>query len=205
MKSRFAMLALLALVSANASATVFNASLDSFGGPTLDIRNPGDGSVIYSGAISGGAIGYDSVTGDGSFDLSANLTSLAATSLHDTAVTTNSNGSLHFEGLVDFGGLGTTNNHFLGDLEVGYNYDAISDVAQFTYSPISAFGTGVPGFLIQDGPMAGALMDFNASSSFLAFVENPFPSYSPVPVPAAVWLFGSGLIGLFGLAGKRTA
>ncbi len=29
--------------------------------------------------------------------------------------------------------------------------------------------------------------------------------YSPVPIPAAVWLFGSGLIGLFGIAKKRKA
>jgi hypothetical protein len=28
-------------------------------------------------------------------------------------------------------------------------------------------------------------------------------SYSAVPVPAAVWLFGSGLVGLIGVARRR--
>jgi len=28
-------------------------------------------------------------------------------------------------------------------------------------------------------------------------------SFTPVPVPAAVWLFGSGLLGLIGMTGKR--
>lgn len=36
-----------------------------------------------------------------------------------------------------------------------------------------------------------------------AFVLNP--TAAPVPVPAAVWLLGSGLLGLFGIARKRKA
>lgn len=32
-----------------------------------------------------------------------------------------------------------------------------------------------------------------------------FSTYSVVPFPAAVWLFGSGLIGLFGLARRKKA
>jgi hypothetical protein len=31
------------------------------------------------------------------------------------------------------------------------------------------------------------------------------PTASPVPLPAAVWLFGSGLLGLFGVSRRRTA
>lgn len=34
-------------------------------------------------------------------------------------------------------------------------------------------------------------------------VDNTLPAFSAVPVPAAVWLFGSGLIGLIGLARKN--
>jgi hypothetical protein len=32
-----------------------------------------------------------------------------------------------------------------------------------------------------------------------------FVSQTPVPVPAAIWLFGSGLIGLAGIARRRAA
>ena len=33
---------------------------------------------------------------------------------------------------------------------------------------------------------------------------NTFAKFSPVPVPAAVWLFGSGLLGLIGIARRKT-
>jgi hypothetical protein len=41
------------------------------------------------------------------------------------------------------------------------------------------------------------------SSAFFAGSLLPPPDPSAVPVPAAVWLFGSGLIGLLGLASRR--
>lgn len=37
------------------------------------------------------------------------------------------------------------------------------------------------------------------------FTSAQFAGSTPVPVPAAVWLFGSGLIGLAGLARRKTA
>ena len=45
----------------------------------------------------------------------------------------------------------------------------------------------------QNGPFAGFNANFNAN---LAPV-------STVPVPAAVWLFGSGLLGLVGIARRK--
>jgi len=45
---------------------------------------------------------------------------------------------------------------------------------------------------------------FDESGVFAASAIAPPPS-SVVPVPAAVWLFGSGLIGLFGVAKRRKA
>lgn len=36
-------------------------------------------------------------------------------------------------------------------------------------------------------------------------ISGSFASYSPVPIPAAAWLFGSGLLGLAGIARRKKA
>jgi hypothetical protein len=57
-------------------------------------------------------------------------------------------------------------------------------------------GDGVMGLpMATGGPFAGFNANFNANMS-------PFPA-SSVPVPAAVWLFGSGLLGLAGIARRK--
>jgi len=38
-----------------------------------------------------------------------------------------------------------------------------------------------------------------------ATVGDTFSSTTVVPIPAAVWLFGTGLLGLFGMARKKRA
>ena len=54
-------------------------------------------------------------------------------------------------------------------------------------TPITA-PDGIPGLVMIDGAFPG----FSANFDFVA-----------VPVPAAVWLFGSGLLGLVGVARRR--
>jgi hypothetical protein len=44
-----------------------------------------------------------------------------------------------------------------------------------------------------DGPFVGQSANFNVMANL-----------TPIPVPAAVWLLGSGLVGLFGVARRRT-
>jgi hypothetical protein len=57
------------------------------------------------------------------------------------------------------------------------------------YASTDANGDGIPGIpTAVGGPTAGTNYNFN---------------FAPVPVPAAFWLFGSGLMGLFGFARKR--
>ena len=58
---------------------------------------------------------------------------------------------------------------------------------------------GISGSPMIDGPFAGTSVNFDIGSGNSLEVL----SVSSVPVPAAVWLFGSGLIGLIGLARRK--
>ena len=53
---------------------------------------------------------------------------------------------------------------------------------------------------MQDGPFGNNYANFDAQ-------ELTITSYTPsaIPVPAAVWLFGSGLLGLVGVARRKKA
>ena len=61
-------------------------------------------------------------------------------------------------------------------------------------------GDGTPGTAMQAGPFAGQSAVFNGT--LLDTVA--FSGTSAVPIPAAAWLFGSGLLGLAGVARRRT-
>ena len=53
-------------------------------------------------------------------------------------------------------------------------------------------GNGIPGTPMIDGPFSGFNANFNLR-----------PEVQAVPVPAAIWLMGSGLLGLAGVAGRK--
>ena len=59
---------------------------------------------------------------------------------------------------------------------------------------------GIGGNPMQDGPFGNNYANFDAQ-------ELTITSYTPsaIPVPAAVWLFGSGLLGLVGVARRKKA
>ena len=66
---------------------------------------------------------------------------------------------------------------------------------------------------VSDGPLShpagvssdiGILLDFALSAGDTVTFNTRF-DVTPVPVPAAVWLFGSGLLGLVGVARRKKA
>ena len=74
-------------------------------------------------------------------------------------------------------------------------------LAVFDCADVAGVCTGVNttvGGSMQTGPFAGATPAFNGTGSLEV-------SVSAIPVPAAVWLFGSGLLGLVGVARRRKA
>lgn len=60
-------------------------------------------------------------------------------------------------------------------------------------------GGDIGGTPMQDGPFQGSNANFDITSMTNIVIT------SEVPVPAAVWLFGSGLLGLVGVARRRKA
>jgi hypothetical protein len=58
---------------------------------------------------------------------------------------------------------------------------------------VIAGNDGLGGSPMIDGPFAGFNANFDITSAHI----------NPIPVPAAVWLFGSGLVGLAGVARRR--
>jgi hypothetical protein len=60
---------------------------------------------------------------------------------------------------------------------------------------------GISGSPMVDGPFYGAIVNFDIGSGNSLTVTSV--NSSVVPIPAAVWLFGSGLIGLIGLARRK--
>ena len=59
---------------------------------------------------------------------------------------------------------------------------------------------GLSGIRMDNGPFSGFNANFDVRTMTLTSTD-----LLPVPVPAAIWLFGSGLLGLIGLARRKAA
>ncbi len=99
-------------------------------------------------------------------------------------------------------GAGQVGGHILFDWGSSANIDVVNvwDVSAagvYTSTDVETGNAngesldGIPGLSMIDGPFGGYNANFNFTSA--------------VPVPAAVWLFGSGLLGLVGVARRKKA
>ncbi len=68
----------------------------------------------------------------------------------------------------------------------------------FAVASVDADGDGVPGTAMKTDPFPGQTPAFSGTMTCQDCAPPP-----AVPVPAAVWLFGSGLLGLVGVARRR--
>ena len=79
-------------------------------------------------------------------------------------------------------------------------FNITSDWQTFSYTTI--LGSDVSGgFTLQFAGVCGGAMTCLSDS----FIDDVSIEASVIPVPAAVWLFGSGLLGLIGIARKKKA
>lgn len=100
---------------------------------------------------------------------------------------------------------GGTNTAFISVLEL---FDPPGNLIGFDEGDIPLYEAFISQTLSITGQYAALVYGFTDSVEFDYRLEirGLTPTASPVPVPGAVWLFGSGLLGLVGLAKrKRTA
>lgn len=92
--------------------------------------------------------------------------------------------------------IGGTNNPALATTDTGFLTGGSAQLNAVAID-LSAFG-------IADGAAVTQItVGLNAGGATFALAGALAPTMSPVPVPAAVWLFGSGLLGLAGFARRR--
>ena len=156
---------------------------------------------------TGGTVGVDTtVTGDiggGTWSVASttpffgqNWTAHSGTTFGPGTYTIDTGGGVSYTGIVV--GPGQVGGHILFNWGVTADIDVVNvwDVTGNTYTSTDVTATnpvgpdGIRGLSMIDGAFVG----FNANFDFTA-----------VPVPAAVWLFGSGLLGLVGVARRRKA
>ncbi len=92
----------------------------------------------------------------------------------------------------------------LGDANANASVDFLDDLGFVDIQAIVDAVDGSAGMLALNGKFAFGLAD-GEENLISGFVDSFGSAEAVVPVPAAVWLFGSGLLGLVGIARRKQA
>jgi hypothetical protein len=133
----------------------------------------------------------------------ANVTTKTLTNLISFENGLNSDVTQSTGGLFPLTSAGETSSGSVGTgAEARYGFWSSTDFAALGSSALQLFGFSGNGNTgkLQSYILGTATLDANGN---LNIVGNAVTS--PVPLPAAVWLFGSGLLGLFGVSRRRAA
>ena len=87
---------------------------------------------------------------------------------------------------------------------IAYNIDGV-EIGRVAFGTAPAIAGGFSG-LITDEAIMSAEITCTFNNDFKCGVYDiQFGTVSPIPIPPAVWLFGSGLLGLIGIARRKKA
>ena len=178
-----------ALIAANV-ASVAEAAVFDFAG-TFQMRDP-TGALMQNDTTLTGTMDLDMGTGAATASIVSTMPFFGSMwTAHDITMQMTGPATAAGDMMFDWGA--TTNIHVTVDFGVTMNGDGSIDFV--TLDGPSA--DGIAGNPMDNGPFPG----FNA-----AFLGTATPQeVAAVPVPAAVWLFGSGLLGLVGVARRKAA
>jgi len=149
-------------------------------------------SGAFAGAIATGSFTYENslIIGDGFIDLNQGLSSVSLTVFGQTFTEANDIAySRGLPGLEFENGALTLLDFYISETSMLVDGSLDNDVTNINLEGVNDFGS----FTLNQT----ASNTYNGS-----FIVNEL---STVPVPAAVWLFGSGLIGLVGIARRKKA
>lgn len=169
-KNIFILLVLLLQFNSVSAGTAGITGQHNFTG-VMSMYDPGFG---YAGSSTFEA--YMDFNGAGSEINSTSLFYGYSWSLHDISITDNGNGTYSSQMLFDWGTRYDIPVEFLFDID--YVIDEF-EMGQISLRTLTGNGDGVPGYPMESDAFMGISMSLNTN---------------PVPVPAAVWLFGSGLM-----------
>ena len=169
------------VVSVSAQATTFD-----FTG-TFQMRDPG-GNLMQNDTTLLGDMDMDMGTGAGTANIATTMPFFGFIwTAHDITIQMTGPDTATANMLFDW----SVNADIQVTVPMGVTMNGDGSIDFIT---LDGNGDGIPGLPMDNGPF----VSFNA-----AFLGTATPS--AVPVPAAVWLFGSGLLGLVGVARRKAA
>jgi len=169
------------------------------GGGTLVVSTLGPASGTYSANLSPPAAPVSEIIRQERKGMGVVMPGQTVTVVFKARGTLSNGGVANAEFFSQDSGGGVTATMLLGGAPLGLNADP--DVwTTFSFTPVAA--NDVSGgitlqLLASCAPIAGCRAD--------VYFDDVSITVQAIPIPAAIWLFGSGLLGLVGIARRKTA